>query len=77
MRAGGGVFFDTSNRPALRAFSGLGFANSIHFAGQPLPVTPAELNVPPPVSSPYGGTNAFAFPDPSSTSLQLAMELCG
>ena len=67
VRAGGGVFFDTSNQPALRAFSGLGFANSIHFAGQPLPVTPAELNVPPPGSSPYGGTNAFAFP----THLQL------
>jgi hypothetical protein len=67
VRAGGGVFFDTSNQPALRAFSGLGFANSIHFANQPLPVTPAELNVPPPGSSPYSGTNAFAF----STHLQL------
>jgi Carboxypeptidase regulatory-like domain/TonB-dependent Receptor Plug Domain/TonB dependent receptor len=62
VRAGGGVFFDTSNQPALRAFSGLGFANSIHFAGQPLPVTPAELNVLPPGSSPYSGTNGFAFP---------------
>ncbi len=67
VRAGGGVFFDTSNQPALRAFSGLGFANSIHFAGQPLPVTPAELNVLPPGSPPYGGTNAFDFP----THLQL------
>jgi len=67
VRAGGGIFFDASNQPALRAFSGLGFANSIHFAGQPLPVTPAELNVPPPGSSPFSGTNAFAFP----THLQL------
>jgi hypothetical protein len=67
VRAGGGVFFDTSNQPALRAFSGFGFANSIYFAGQPLPVTPAELNVLPPGSSPYSGTNAFAFP----THLQL------
>jgi hypothetical protein len=67
VRAGGGVFFDSGNQPALRAFSGLGFANSIHFAGQPLPVTPAELNVPPPGSPPYSGTNAFAFP----THLQL------
>ena len=62
IRAGGGVFFDSSNQPSLRAFSGFGFANSIHFAGQPLPVTPPELNVPPPGSSPYSGTNAFAFP---------------
>ncbi|HEY2014038.1 MAG TPA: TonB-dependent receptor, partial [Bryobacteraceae bacterium] len=67
VRAGGGAFFDTSNHPALRAFSGLGFANSVHFAGQPLPVTPPELNVAPPGSSPYSGTNAFAFP----THLQL------
>jgi Carboxypeptidase regulatory-like domain/TonB dependent receptor/TonB-dependent Receptor Plug Domain len=78
VRAGSGVFFDTSNQPALRAFSGLGFANSIHFANQPLPVTPAELNVPPPGSSPYGGTNAFAFPShlqlPYSWQWDIAVE---
>jgi Carboxypeptidase regulatory-like domain/TonB dependent receptor/TonB-dependent Receptor Plug Domain len=78
VRAGGGVFFDASNQPALRAFSGLGFANSIHFAGQPLPVTPAELNVPPPGSSPYSGTNAFAFPShlqlPYSWQWNIALE---
>jgi hypothetical protein len=78
VRAGGGVFFDSSNQPALRAFSGLGFANSIHFAAQPLPVTPPELNVPPPGSSPYSGTNAFAFPShlqlPYSWQWDLAVE---
>jgi Carboxypeptidase regulatory-like domain/TonB dependent receptor/TonB-dependent Receptor Plug Domain len=78
LRAGGGVFFDSSNQPALRAFSGLGFANSIHFAGQPLPVTPPELNVPPAGSSPYSGTNAFAFPShlqlPYSWQWNIALE---
>jgi len=78
VRAGGGVFFDTSNRPALRAFTGLGFANSIHFAGQPLPLTPPELNLPPPGSSPYSGTNAFAFPShlqlPYSWQWDIAVE---
>ncbi len=61
VRAGSGVFFDTSNQPALRAFSGLGFANSIHFANQPLPVTPAELNVPPPGSSPTAARMHLPF----------------
>jgi hypothetical protein len=78
VRAGGGVFFDASNQLALRAFSGLGFANSIHFAGQPLPITPPELNVPPPGSSPYSGTNAFAFPShlqlPYSWQWNVALE---
>ena len=78
VRAGGGVFFDTGNQPALQAFSGLGFANSIHFAGQPLPVTPPELNVPPPGSAPYNGTNAFAFPShlqlPYSWQWDIAVE---
>jgi hypothetical protein len=78
VRAGGGVFFDTGNQPALRAFSGLGFANSIHFAGQPLPVTPAELDVPPIGSAPYNGTNAFAFPShlqlPYSWQWDIAVE---
>jgi hypothetical protein len=62
VRAGGGVFFDTGNQPALRAFSGLGFANSTHFANVPVPVSPSQLDVPAPGTAPYGGTNAFAFP---------------
>jgi carboxypeptidase family protein/TonB-dependent receptor-like protein len=78
VRGGGGVFFDATNQRALRAFSGLGFANAIHFAGQPLPVTPPELNVPPPGSSPYSGTNAFAFPShfqlPYSWQWNIALE---
>ncbi len=74
MRAGGGVFFDTGNQPALQAFSGLGFADSLHFANVPVPVTASELDVPPPGTAPYSGTNAFAFPSASQTSLQLAME---
>jgi hypothetical protein len=62
LRAGGGVFFDTSNQPALRAFSGLGFANSAYFANVPLPVTQTELNVSAPGSSSYSGSNVFLFP---------------
>jgi hypothetical protein len=62
VRAGGGVFFDTGNQPALQAFSGLGFADSLHFANVPVPVTASELNVPPPRTAPYSGANAFAFP---------------
>lgn len=78
LRAGGGVFFDTGNQPALRAFSGLGFANSVHFANVPLPVTSSELNVPPPADAPYSGTNAFAFPShlqlPYSWQWNVALE---
>jgi hypothetical protein len=62
VRAGGGVFFDAGNQPALQAFSGLGFADSAHFANVPVPVTATELNVPSPATAPYSGTNAFAFP---------------
>jgi hypothetical protein len=62
VRAGGGVFFDTGNQAGLHAFSGIGFANSAHFAGVPLPVTASELDIPPPATAPYGGTNGFAFP---------------
>jgi hypothetical protein len=62
VRAGGGVFFDTGNQAGLHAFTGLGFANSIHFSDVPLPVTAAELDVPTPTSAPYVGTNGFAFP---------------
>jgi hypothetical protein len=62
VRAGGGVFFDAGNQPALQAFSGLGFADSLHFANVPVPVTASELDVPPPGAAPHSGTNAFAFP---------------
>ncbi len=62
LRAGAGIFFDTGDRPGLRAFSGLGFANSAHFANVPLPVAPSELDISAPGALPYTGTNAFAFP---------------
>ena len=77
LRAGGGVFFDTGNGPALRAFNGLGFANSAHFANVPLPVTQLELNVAPPSTDP-SGANAFAFPShlqlPYSWQWNIALE---
>ena len=62
LRAGAGVFFDTGDRAGLRAFSGLGFANSAHFLDVPLPVTPSELAIFAPGTPPYTGTNAFSFP---------------
>ena len=57
LRAGGGVFFDAGNQPALQAFSGLGFSSSAHYSNVPLPVTQAQLDVPA-----GNGANGFAFP---------------
>jgi hypothetical protein len=62
LRAGAGVFFDGSNRAALPAFSALGFANSSYYANVPLPATSSQLAVPQPGTSPFQGTNGFAFP---------------
>jgi Carboxypeptidase regulatory-like domain/TonB dependent receptor/TonB-dependent Receptor Plug Domain len=62
LRAGGGVFFDTGNRPGLSAFNGIGFTTSTHTTDAPLPVTQAQLDFPTAVVPPYTNTNAFAFP---------------
>jgi hypothetical protein len=78
LRAGAGVFFDGGDRSAIPAFSGLGFANSSYYANVPLPVTVSQLNVAPPGSSPFSGTNGFVFSPhlqlPYSWQWNLAME---
>ncbi len=71
LRAGGGIFFDTGDQPALRAFSGLGFSASQSFSDVPLPATSAQLELPNPVAQSYNHTTVFAFP----THLQLPYSL--
>ncbi len=62
VRAGGGVFFDSDNRAAAGAFSGLGFSATSHLENGPVPVTAAQLDFSPTPSAPYTNTLAFAFP---------------
>ena len=62
VRAGGGIFFDTGDQPALRAFSGLGFTASQSFSNVPLPATAAQLEFSNPVAPTYNNTEVFAFP---------------
>jgi hypothetical protein len=61
VRAGGGVFFDTGTQPTLGAFSGIGFANSAHFLGAPVPATPAQMDFSVTATAPYTNQQAFAF----------------
>jgi hypothetical protein len=72
MRAGAGVFFDTGDRPALSAFSGMGFKTTAYFNNAPIPVTPAQLSfsaVPAPPSS-----NSLVFAFPSHLNLPYSMQ---
>jgi hypothetical protein len=62
IRSGAGVFFDTGNQPALRAFHGLGFQSSASYAHVPLPATSAQIDFVPQVTNPYSNTSAFVFP---------------
>ncbi len=71
VRAGGGVFFDTGNQPALRAFNGIGFSASSFSYSAPLPVSSSQLEVSTAVAPPYTNTSVFAFP----THLQLPYSL--
>jgi Carboxypeptidase regulatory-like domain/TonB-dependent Receptor Plug Domain len=61
VRAGGGVFFDTGTRAALRAFDGIGFATSAYFLGAPVPATSSQIAFPTAVTAPYSNMQAFAF----------------
>jgi Carboxypeptidase regulatory-like domain/TonB-dependent Receptor Plug Domain len=62
VRAGGGIFYDTGNQPALRAFEGLGFKQSVHYRNVPLPATPAQINFSPSLTPPYSNSESFVFP---------------
>jgi len=61
-RAGGGVFFDSSNEVATDGYSGIGFAAYNLVFGAVLPATPAELNFGTSATPPYTGSTVFAFP---------------
>jgi hypothetical protein len=61
VRAGGGVFFDTGTRAALKAFDGIGFATSAYFPGAPVPATSSQITFPTAVAASYSNMQAFAF----------------
>jgi hypothetical protein len=63
LRAGGGVFFDSNNQEASLAFEGIGFTGTGIYFSSPLPVSPAELNVPTTPSAPYTSSIVYAFPE--------------
>lgn len=62
LRAGGGVFLDTNNRAAVRAFSALGFSETMHPTNVPVPLTPAQLDFSVLPSAPYTRSLVYAFP---------------
>jgi Carboxypeptidase regulatory-like domain/TonB-dependent Receptor Plug Domain len=62
VRAGGGVFFDTGNQPALSAFNAMGFRTTAYFSNAPVPVTPSKLDFSIVPAPPYTNSTAFAFP---------------
>ncbi len=62
VRAGGGVFFDTANEPAVQAFNAIGFSKAVHLYNAPIPVTSSQLDFSTLPTSPYTNTTAFAFP---------------
>jgi hypothetical protein len=62
IRAGGGVFFDTSNELAINGFDGVGFRAYQETFGSPLPVTTAQLDFAPSPNPPYINATIYAFP---------------
>jgi hypothetical protein len=62
VRAGGGVFFDTANEPAVQAFNAIGFSKAVHLYNAPIPVTSSQLDFSTLPTAPYTNTTAFAFP---------------
>jgi hypothetical protein len=61
-RAGGGVFFDTANQAAIRAFNAVGFSTAVHPYNVPIPVAASQFDFSPTSSAPIASTTAFAFP---------------
>lgn len=78
MRAGAGVFFDTNNRSAARAFSALGFSETVHPNNVAVPVTPAQLDFSVSTSPPFANSLVYAFPRdlqlPYAVQWDLALE---
>jgi hypothetical protein len=78
IRAGGGVFFQTADRPAAEAFDALGFSATNHPQNVPVPVTTSQLDFSTTASAPYTNTTVFAFPQhlqlPYSLQWNIAVE---
>jgi len=81
IRAGGGVYFDASNRSAIPAFSALGFSSTLSVQDAPVPVTEALLvqsTQSTQVGAPYTHALVYAFPRhlamPYSLQWNLAVE---
>jgi hypothetical protein len=78
LRAGGGIFFDTDNRAAVRAFSALGFSETMHPTNVPVPLTPAQLDFSVSSLPPYTHSLVYAFPQhfqlPYSAQWNIAIE---
>ncbi len=62
LRVGAGVFFDTTNRPALAAFNAMGFTTTSYIKDAPLPITPSQLNFPATPMPPNTHSLVYAFP---------------
>jgi Carboxypeptidase regulatory-like domain/TonB dependent receptor-like, beta-barrel len=64
LRTGFGMFYDMGNTQGSQGFNGVGFTSTARYFGVPLPLTAAQITLPPPsVASPYDAT-VFAF-DPN------------
>jgi hypothetical protein len=78
IRAGAGIFFDTNSRAAVRAFSALGFSQTMHSTKVPVPVTANQLDFSVSSTPPYTNSLVFAFPRnlqlPYSVQWNFAME---
>jgi hypothetical protein len=60
LRTGGGVFFDTANELATHGYDGPGFEAYTTLFGDPLPITPQELDFSVAATPPY--STVYAFP---------------
>jgi len=62
-RAGGGVYFDTSNEVATQGYAGIGYqASGTYLPPFSLPFSPMQLAIAPSLSAPYTSQTAYAFP---------------
>lgn len=69
-RAGGGVFFDTSNQSAVPAFSAFGYSILARYSSVPLPLTPTQQNISVTITPPYNNLNVY----PSYLQLPYTLE---
>jgi hypothetical protein len=60
VRAGGGVFFDTSNQIGTQPFTGFGYSRTVSYSKIPLPFTQAQQAISVDATPPY--SNIYTFP---------------